>query len=233
MQVAVPWQTVSSPAPTNARPWMTYLLMVSICMVMVFEVLLVRSGNSIQSFVNAFGLVSGTFSWTDPGSWIQLLTFNFLHSSAHHFVVNAYVMLLAGIAIERHCGARAMLFVWLAGGAASGIVHLMVFPDTDRSLIGASGAICALLGAAFVVGWHWGLPVKFRRGGRTFFKIRLPVITSIYIAGQIYGTVNLYNGQIANPSVATWVHLGGFVFGVAAAIVLLTFRRTAADPAHG
>lgn len=228
MQVAVPWQAVSSPAPTNARPWMTYLLMVSICMVMMVEILLIRSGNNIQAFVNAFGLVSGDFTWTNPASWLQLFTFNFLHSSAHHFMVNAYIMLLAGIAIERHCGARAMLFVWLAGGVTSGIVHLMVFPDTDRSLVGASGAIYALLGAAFVVGWHWGLPVKFRRGGRTFFRIRLPAIVAFYVAAQIYGVVILYNGQIANPTVATWVHLGGFAFGLAAAIALLTLRRQAA-----
>lgn len=224
MQVAVPWQAVSSPAPTYARPWMTYLLMVSICVVMMIEVLLAQSANA-QAFVNSFGLVSSNFRWTDPGSWLQLITFNFLHSGSKHFMVNAYVMLLAAAAIERHCGGRAMLFVWLAGGAASGIVHLMVFPDTERSLIGASGAICALLGAVLVVGWHWGLPVKLRRGGRTFFQVRLPAVIGLYMAGQIYGVVHVLNGQIANPSVATWVHVGGLVFGIAAGIALLTYRR--------
>jgi membrane associated rhomboid family serine protease len=205
---------------------MTYLLMVSICLVMSFEILLSQTTTNAQEFVNAFGLVSGDFSWTNPSSWLQLVTFNFLHSSSHHFVVNAYVMLIAGVAIERHCGPRAMLFVWLAGGMASGIVHLMVFPDTDRSLIGASGAICALLGAALVVGWHWGLPVRFRLGGRTYFRVRLPAVIGVYMALQVYGLFNMANSTLASTSVATWVHVGGFGFGVLAALALLVIRRT-------
>ena len=221
MQAAPTWSAVAS-APSRSRPWSTYILMLAVIGVMMFEVLIFYQNLDLAGFQHSFGLVSADFSWTDPQSWVTLLTYNFLHSGGRHFAGNALVMLFAGVAVEKYVGWRSVGFIWLAGGVAGGLAHLFVVPDSARALVGASGAISALLGAAIVIGWRWALPVKLWRGRRTLFHIRLPVVTGIWVAFQLSGVVLLYNGSIANPTVATWVHVAGFAFGalVAGAITL-------------
>lgn len=219
-----------TPKPAHARPWTTYLLMLAVVAVMVAEMLIWRQGLDLASFLHSYGLVSADFSWTDPQSYLTLVTFNFLHSGGHHFAGNALIMLLAGVAVERYAGTKATLTIWMAGGIVGGLAHLMIFPDASRSLVGASGAISALLGAAIVIGWGWALPAKLWPGRRVLFHIRLPAVCGIWVAFQIYGALQLYSGSIASPTVATWVHLAGFAFGAVAAAVLLVTRQRDMQP---
>lgn len=223
MQATLAWRAVAAETLPR-RPWATYMLMLFVCGGMLIEVTVARTGAGLQAFALQHGLVAADFSWFNPSAWLSLITFNFLHASGKHFAVNAYIMLMAGIAVERHIGRRATLFVWLAGGIVSGIVHLMMFPGADKALIGASGAVSALLGAAMIIGWHWGLPVKFRREGRIFFRIRLPVVIGLWLLGQLYSVFNLFTGAIESPVVATWVHVAGFAFGALVACALILHR---------
>lgn len=202
------------------RPWVTYGLMLAIMAVMCLEAVVAVNLAHLEAMVNTYGLVSSDFQWSDPAAYIPLVTFNFLHSSGRHFGGNAIIMLFVCAAVERHAGRRATLFVWLVGGVASGIAHLVVMPDTSQSLVGASGAISAMLGAAFVIGWRWALPVRFRRSGRTFFHIPLPAVTAIWVAFQAVSFVRTIPNLSDDATIATWVHLAGFAFGVLAAGIL-------------
>lgn len=207
------------------RPWTTYLLLLSIIVALFGEAYFALQGMGLNAFLHTYGLVSADFSWADPRSYVTLLTFNFLHSGARHFAGNAIILLVAGAAVEKYVGWRATFLIWMAGGAASGVVHLLMFPDTERTLVGASGAIAALLGAALVLGWKWALPVKLWPGRRTLFHVPLPLVTFIWVGFQMYGVVQIYRGTVSDPSVATWVHLAGFMFGVCAAGVLQIVRN--------
>lgn len=211
------------------RPWVTYALMLAILVVMCVEIAVARSSSNLESFFNSFGLVSSEFQWSNPAAYIPLFTFNFLHSGGEHFAGNAIVMLFACASVERHAGRRATLFVWVIGGVVAGAAHLFVMPDTARSLVGASGAISAMIGAAFIIGWRWALPVRFRRGGRTFFSIPLPAVVAIWVAFQAFSFIQVEANLMAGSSVATWVHLAGFTFGVLVAGVLSFYRLR--DPA--
>lgn len=226
MQATLPFRSIQfSRRLPFARPWATYLLTFGIITMMAAEIAIVQFGMNIAAFMQTFGLVSSEFSWINPGTYFTLITFNFLHSSAGHFAGNAFIMLLAGAAVEKHAGWRATLFIWMAGGMTSGVMHLAVFPDADRALVGASGAIAALLGAATVLGRRWALPVKLWRGRKVLFHIPLAVVVSIWVALQIFGSVQVYTGSIDEPSVATWVHLAGFMFGALSAGTLQIARR--------
>lgn len=221
--------TLTQPRPDGVRfpgrPWVTYLLMLAIMLVMFAEIAVASSASNIEAMLHTYGLVSTDFRWTDPGSYFPLVTFNFLHSSGRHFGGNAIIMLFACAAVERHAGRKATLSVWLLGGVVAGIAHLLIMPDTDRSLVGASGAISAMLGAAFVIGWHWSLPVRVRRGGRTFMRIPLAVVTAIWVGFQAVSFARVDTQMAADSSVATWVHLAGFAFGVVAAGVIILYEQ--------
>ncbi len=205
---------------TPGRPWGTYSLLLAIMLTMCLEAVVATDLHNLETMFATYGLVSSEFTWTDPASYVPLVTFNFLHSSGQHFGGNAIIMLFACAAVERHAGRRATLLVWFLGGIVGGIAHLFILPDTSQTLVGASGAISAMLGAAFVIGWRWALPVRFRRTGRTFFSIPLPAVTAVWVAFQAYGFVKVVPHLSDGPTVATWVHLASFAFGVLAAGIL-------------
>lgn len=210
--------------PFPGRPWVTYALMLAIMLVMSAEIIVSKHSTQIDAMLHTYGLVSSDFRWTDSGSYVPLVTFNFLHSSGRHFASNAIIMLFACAAVERHAGRRATLFVWLIGGIASGIAHLFIMPDAALALVGASGAISAIIGAAFVLGWCWALPVRLRRSGRTFFRIPLPAVTAIWVTFQAMSFISAKPHLEAGATVATWVHLAGFAFGALAAGALCLYR---------
>jgi len=228
MQAVSFWRPVAhrtSTPKTTQRPWATYSLMLGILLAMTVEILVELQGANFVAFMHTWGLVSADFSWTNPLTWVPLVTFNFLHSGARHFAGNTIMMLFAGAAVEKHAGRRATLFIWLVGGIAGGLAHLLVFPDATIALVGASGAIAAMLGAAVVIGWRWALPVRLWCGRRVLFSIPLPVVTGIWLAFQIYGFIRF---AVLNPQasgVATWVHLAGFAFGALAALALSYWKQ--------
>lgn len=211
--------------PPARRPWTTYGLLLAILLALLVEVLVVLRGMDLAGFVSSYGLVSANFSWTDPSTYLPLITFNFLHSGARHFTGNAVMLLLAGAAVEKHAGWRATLFIWMAGGVIGGITHLFIFPDIDKTLIGSSGATSALIGAALIIGWRWALPVRLRRGRRPLFSIPLPAVTAIWLAHQLIGFSRAVQGSGENVSVATWAHLAGFSAGALCACALVIHQR--------
>jgi len=226
MQATMRWRPLTRPqVPVESRPWTTYALLAAVIAIMFVEIGIVRMGMNLGAFMYSFGLVSADFSWTDPGTYVSLITFNFLHSGARHFATNAIILLLAGVVVEKRLGWRATLFIWMAGGIASGILHLLIFPDSTRTLVGASGAIAALIGAALVLGWRWTLPVKLWRGRGTAFHVSLPLVVFAWVGYQMYGTAQLIAVPSSELSVATWVHLGGFLFGAAVAGTLCLLRQ--------
>lgn len=211
------WPLLRSHAPVESRPWTTYVLLAAVIAIMFVEIGILRLGMDLGAFMYAFGLVPADFSLADPATYFPLITFNFLHASARHFAINAIVLLLAGAAVEKKLGWRTTLFIWMTGGVASGILHLVIFPDSTRTLVGASGGVAALIGAALVLGWRWALPVKLWRGRRTLFHVPLPLVVFVWVGFQMYGTAQLFTGPASNLSVATWIHLGGFLVGAAVA----------------
>lgn len=232
MQSTAGWGWNAGPAATKSqRPWATYALLYAVVAVMSVQVFLATQSDRLAAFVKTYGLTSTEVVWSNPASYLPLMTFNFLHSDARHFAANAIVMLFACAAVEKHAGRRATLIIWVAGGVVSGLAHLVIFPDSTRSLIGASGAISAMLGVAFVLGWRWALPVKLWAGRRQLFAIPLPAVMTIWLLFQVNSVARLAISGTGTGGVATWVHLAGFAFGMLCAGVLLLSRGASTQPA--
>lgn len=151
-----------------------------------------------------------------PGNWIQyglpdLFTTLFVHASWLHLVGNLAYLWVFGVAIEQKIGALFMTAVFFLGGALAHVIVALKLPMLDTPVIGASGAVSAVVGA------YLGLFPSKRIGlflplGLYLQFARVPallVIGSWFTLQLVYSAFGPITG-----AVAWWTHLAGFVLGL-------------------
>ncbi len=88
----------------------------------------------------------------DFGSWwdmtaLSVVTALFVHASWLHLLGNLAYLWVFGIKVEQGLGAVAMLMVFLLGGVLANVIVALRLPLLETPIIGASGAISAVVGA--------------------------------------------------------------------------------------
>ena len=78
------------------------------------------------------------------GVWWQLLTHAFLHGNLFHLVVNMVALWFTGPILEQLLGGWRYLLLYFGGILAGGVLQTFANPGSV-DLVGASGAVCALL----------------------------------------------------------------------------------------
>jgi membrane associated rhomboid family serine protease len=160
------------------------------------------------------------------GRWIELVTHIFVHAGWPHALFNAAGVLIFGTPVARLIGvspARAMaffLFYLICGIAAGGLfawADLAAFKigglpgfhfDPSRTdLVGASGAISGLVGAAARLMGGDG------RLGPVFSRLSVGMAAAWTVANAIIGVVGFAPGAGDQP-VAWQVHIIGFFVGL-------------------
>lgn len=153
-------------------------------------------------------------------SLTTLFTSQFIHAGWLHLLGNMLFLYLSAPFIENLWGRIVFPFFYLAGGAAAAGAQTLRFPDSTSALVGASGAIAAVMGAFLVcLGttrirffWAW-VTIGVRWG--TFPApawLMLPLwLASQFVAASAAGGAS---------GVAYWAHIGGFAFGASVAAAL-------------
>lgn len=120
----------------------TYVLITLNCLVFAFEFLFLS-----QLEYREFSIYFGLNSYFFVGFYWQIFSTMFLHGSFMHILMNMVVLFQFGSLLERCLGAVKFFILYIAGGAICGILSLsyLLFNE-NANLIGASGAICVLLG---------------------------------------------------------------------------------------
>jgi membrane associated rhomboid family serine protease len=140
-----------------------------------------------------------------------LVTALFLHADWIHLVGNLAFLLIFGFAAERALGSRRFLALFFICGVLGNVAAVLFLRTTDDPVIGASGAISAIIGAYMTLfpGARLGLVLPL---GVFLEFVRMPAITLIglWVLVQIaFTVVGDHYGQVA------WVvHLAGFIAGV-------------------
>lgn len=192
----------------------------------------------------AGGLVPAAW-WLDPvGQAPRLLTHAFLHGGWAHLVGNLVFLVVFGDNVEDRLGHVRFVVFYVAAAAVAGLAHAVAAPASPLPLVGASGAISALLGAyvrffprrrvdaivlPLVLPW-----LVLRAIARTpaFFVWSLPAWLYLgywALLQLVEGMAALEAVQVAATTggVAWWAHVGGFVFGVVAAPLFVPKRQRA------
>jgi len=154
-----------------------------------------------------------------PGKniWLAVLYSMFLHGSIAHLAGNMLFLWVFGNNIEDRRGPVRFALFYLAGGLVSMAVYVVAFPDSTVPLIGASGAIAAVMGAYLV--WFPRTRVKSMIVVPPFVlfrKVSAGWLLGLWLAEQFF--------IMRGPSQVAWAaHLAGFGFG---ALVGLVWRWT-------
>jgi membrane associated rhomboid family serine protease len=120
--------------------------------------------------------------------------------------------------IEDVVGHFKFIIFYLVGGVAASMLQIVVSADSTIPIIGASGAVSAILGAYIL---------KFPRARvRTlmfiFIFITLINVPAVTFIG-IWFFLQLVNSLGAGASNVAWyAHIGGFIFGIA---TILLFQK--------
>lgn len=167
----------------------------------------------------------------DPTDYWPLITGTFMHGGWLHLVLNMWFLWIFGPAMEGRLGRLGFTALYFAGGAAASLVHLFTHPDSPTPVIGASGAIAAVIGA-YAVTFPTARVISIVLLG--FIPLFLPIpailFALVWIGLQLLqGSIELAAPNLA-ASVAWWAHIGGFAFGAAVAMGMRVSGLSAGTP---
>ena len=133
---------------------------------------------------------------------LQLFTAGFLHGGFWHLVFNMWGLYLFGSLIAPHLSGTKFVLTYMSGVLAGNLLFLLFNLQTPSMLVGASGAVCAIMAAAATL-----------EPERRFVMIFMPFMplktTTMVICYTIMDL--LFVGS--DDGVAHLAHLGGFLGG--------------------
>lgn len=209
---------VGSPHP----PFVT----IGISLVCLFALLLNSSVSPLlqQAMIESLGMQPSVISHLldqRVAEWWQLTALSvlsalFIHASWLHLVGNLAYLWVFGLKVEQGVGSLGMLLIFLLGGALANVIVALRLPQLDTPIIGASGAVSAVVGA------YLGLFPRRRIG--LFIPLGLYLqfarVPALLVIGSWFTLELLYTafGPI-NAAVAWWTHLAGFALGISFALL--------------
>lgn len=137
--------------------------------------------------------------------WLwQAVTYLFLHAGFLHFLFNAFMLWMLGRIIEPEMGSRRFLIYFVGCGVAAALLTAVVQPNSVIPVVGASGAVYALLGA-----------FAFMFPNATVYLYFLFPVSARTMAILLGGMEFLMSISHANSKISSITHLGGLIAGLA------------------
>ncbi len=140
--------------PTTRTPVVTIGLIA--INVLVFVLQMLQPPEAQQQFVFAWGAIPRDIAmgWdflpAIPIAWLTLFTSMFMHGGLMHLGGNMLYLWIFGNNIEDRLGHVKFLVFYLIGGLVAALSHVFFAPSSEIPMVGASGAISAVLGAYIV-----------------------------------------------------------------------------------
>lgn len=184
--------------------------------------LLVSATGSIEYAAIAGGFIPARFSGLDlAGAIPALLTplsATLLHGGILHLVMNLIMLGYCGRFVEVPLGARGLLLLYVAGAYAAALFQYLANPGDTTPMIGASGAISAIVGAYALL---YGRQRAAVSHARLNLLIHIAWLAAAWIGLQLLVVLATANGGLA---IAVAAHIGGFLAGLVLALPLLRWR---------
>lgn len=213
------------PLPTRVRPtlrWATPLLLLACSALFVWAS--TRPGAAQAALLLDWGALSGGLrtveAWREAihdGSLLRLFTAVFLHADWAHLLGNLVFLLIFGLPSERAMGPWRFLLLFLAGGAIANLAAVLAAGTPDSLIVGASGAVSAVIGAYLALFPHARLGVVLPLGlFLEFVRAPASLLIGIWVLLQVgFAYIGPAFGEVA------WTaHVAGFGFGALFALVM-------------
>jgi membrane associated rhomboid family serine protease len=174
-----------------------------------------------DTIVGHAGLIPARLTGGVPGlsgdvpAVLTLVSALFLHAGWVHLAVNLSFLLWVGRHVEMVAGPLRFAMLYLIGGIAGGLLHVVVDPASLAPVVGASGAIAAVFGTYAM------LFARRRVATQRVVGVTIPgrLLTALWYMATWVGlqflTALALNSETGG--IAIWTHIGGFVVGLLAA----------------
>jgi membrane associated rhomboid family serine protease len=195
--------------PSYTRPVVTIAIIVVNILIFLFEFSMDEPTRN--AFITLYGLVPDSFRV------INIFTSMFLHGGWLHVLGNMWFLWVFGDNIEDILGHGKYLLFYLVCGVAAAMSQVLISPDSQVPMVGASGAIAGVMGAYMI---------KFPRARIESILILVFFITRFDVPAWLmliywFGT-QLFSGvgsigytQASQGGTAFFAHIGGFIAGMA------------------
>ena len=186
------------------------------------------SGSMCSNVEQDFGLLvraafipirySGAFP-IDVYAFTSPVSYSLLHGSIAHLAVNMIWLAAFGSPLANRIGPMRFILFWVVTSIAAAGLHYVLYMTSQAPLIGASGAISGMMGAAA----RFGFRIDRSSGRPAFGGPVLPISTVLRMRGTVaflavWMVINLVTGLVGfvpgeESQIAWEAHIGGFVVG--------------------
>ncbi len=221
--------------PPSRTPVVTLSLIAVCCAFFLWELVTEVQGGqaALEDLVRTYGAtpadlvawITGAPAPSDANSaqpLLGLFTSMFLHGGWLHLLGNMLYLWIFGNNVEDRLGRLWYPLLYVVGGVAAVAAHTLVEPTSTLPLVGASGAISAVLGAYLVLFPRARIQSLVFLG--FFYQlIAVPavIVLVFWFVLQLIDGIAALGVSAASGGVAVWAHIGGFVVG---AVLALPFR---------
>jgi membrane associated rhomboid family serine protease len=213
-------------APRAAFPAMVLALIAVNALIFLITLSLPR--DVLHAVLAQYALIPLRYTYPDlarsvglnPDNFWPLITDAFLHGGWLHIIFNMWFLWIFGPAMEARFGRVLFLVLYFGGALVASAVHIVTHPNSVEPVLGASGAIAAVI-AAYAVTYPTErvitiVPIVFIP---LFVPVPAILFAVIWFGLQILqGSTELVRPGMA-AGVAWWAHIGGFAFGALFAFV--------------
>ena len=151
-------------------------------------------------------------------AFLTPLTSTLVHGGFFHLGLNMLIFVWCGTAVERVLGSKALIFIYIVSAYVAAMSQWLVDPAATIPMIGASGAVSAIVGA---------FALSFGQQKRFVSSVRLNrMINALWLLAA-WVALQLMTGLLAGMQgvlLATAAHVGGFVAGLLMQRPLLMYR---------
>ncbi len=191
-------------------------------------------GPNLQDYILLHGIIPARYTIPDVARlfslWEQvaaIFTSMFLHGGWLHLLGNMWILWIFGDNVEDRLGHARYLGLYLAGGIAAAVLHIVTNAGSPVPTIGASGAIAAVMGSYFRFYPFARVetlipPFIF---GPTFVLPAILFLGWWFLLQFFNGTLSLGMRGPGFSGVAWWAHVGGFLFGLGVSLPAKRPRR--------
>lgn len=154
---------ISDRIHNRSQPLINYWLIGINIAIFLWELQLELSGE-LGNFVNSWGIIPAQITaafhnafFVNPAAWIvvawrvlSLISAIFIHASFSQILGNLIFLWVFGKTVENFLGHGRYLVLYLTAGIFTGIIQVIFEPNLTVPLVGANGAIAAILGAYYI-----------------------------------------------------------------------------------
>ena len=170
-----------------------------------------------------FAFIPARFSqyggFSSPAAWLTTVSYSFMHGSFAHIALNMIWLAAFGSPLAARIGPLRTTLFWIATAVAAVLTHYFVYPDSMTPLVGASGAVSGMMGAAA----RFGFRRSPLRNSAAFVGEILPVSVAlrmrmVLVFLGVWFVTNVVTGLLSvgvddSATIAWEAHIGGFLVG--------------------